>query len=179
MRSSGVSGLGKSPSGWSLYPPIDGAFIVDARSSITVDCRRSSSSSSAISISLRRRKELVDEVVEPDAVCKEQAAESALSLSSFATLIEKTVSCGENRSVTALKCTVTRAVDGPCQLPRRRISSSVSRKTRTLNQPRAVFGNVFDHHIPSSIPEKSKQRGGLLVTGNRISDFQYPTTTPS
>jgi hypothetical protein len=117
VRSSGVSGLEESPNGDSTDPLIEDAFIVDARSSITVDCRRSSSSSSAISISLRLRSELVDEEVEPEAVCSEHAADSALSLSSFAVPIEKTVSCGENRSVTALKCTVTRAIDRTCQLP--------------------------------------------------------------
>lgn len=113
----GISRPEESPNGDSIDSWIEGAFIVNARSSITVDCRRSSSSSSAISISLRLRSELVDEEAEPDAVCNEHAADSALSLSSFAVPIEKTVSCGENRSVTALKCTVTRAIDRMRQLP--------------------------------------------------------------
>jgi len=65
--------------------------------------RSSSSASSAISINRRLCSELVDEDVEPDAVCKEQAAESVVSLSSFALVIGKIVSCGENRSVIALK----------------------------------------------------------------------------
>lgn len=50
-------------------------------------------------------------------MCKEQAAESVVSLSSFALDMEKTVSCGENRSVTALKCTATRAVVGLSKIP--------------------------------------------------------------
>jgi len=65
-------------------------------SSLTVDCRflslSPSSSSSAISISLLRRKELVDEEVDPEAACKEQAAESFVSLSSLGFDISKVVS---------------------------------------------------------------------------------------
>jgi len=76
-------------------------------SSLTIDCLflslSSSSSSSAISISRRRRNELVDEDVEPEAACKEQAADSFVSFSSFASLIEKAVSKGENRSQIELK----------------------------------------------------------------------------
>jgi hypothetical protein len=63
----------------------------------------SSSSSSAISIKRRRRKELVDDEVEPEAVCKEHAAESSWSRSSLAVEMGKTVSWGEKRSATALK----------------------------------------------------------------------------
>ena len=81
--------------------------------SLTRDCLfrslSSSSSSSAISTSRRRRNELVDDDVEPDAACREQAAESFVSLSSVASLITKAVSKGENRSQTELKWTVTRA----------------------------------------------------------------------
>lgn len=40
-----------------------------------------SSASSVISTSLRRRRELEDEVMEPEAVCREQAEESAFSVS--------------------------------------------------------------------------------------------------
>ena len=90
---------------------IEGA-LVDANSSGTVDWRLalfSSSSSSAISIKRRLRKELVDDDVEPEAVCKEHAAESCGSRSSLAAVISKIVSCGEKRSVTALKCTAERA----------------------------------------------------------------------
>lgn len=82
------------------------------RSSGTVDCRftRSSSSlSSAISIKRLLRSELVDEDVDPDAVWSEHAAERVVSRRSFGAVIENTVSCGENLSVTALKWTVTRA----------------------------------------------------------------------
>lgn len=89
-------------------------FAVGGRSSGTVDClfaRVSSSASSAISINRLRRKELVDEDVDPDAVCREHAAERVVSRSSFAVVMGNTVSWGENRSVTALKCTVTRATE--------------------------------------------------------------------
>lgn len=64
-------------------------------SSLTVDCRFrsrcSSSSSSAISINRLRRSELVDDEVEPEAACSEQAAESLASLRSFALAISKVV----------------------------------------------------------------------------------------
>lgn len=76
------------------------------------DCRLgdrwSSSSSSAISPS-RRLRELTDDAVDPDAACKEQAADSFVSLNSLAVEISKMVSYGENRSQTALKWTATRA----------------------------------------------------------------------
>jgi hypothetical protein len=72
--------------------------------------RSSSSSSSAISIKRLRRSELVEEDVEPDAACSEQAAESLVSLSSFGSAIEKVVFWGEKRSQTSSKWTVTRAV---------------------------------------------------------------------
>jgi hypothetical protein len=65
-------------------------------SSLTTDwrflSRSSSSSSSAISIKRLRRSELVEEDVEPDEVCSEQAAESLVSLSSLESAIEKVVS---------------------------------------------------------------------------------------
>jgi hypothetical protein len=48
--------------------------------------------------------------MDPDAVCKEQAAERVVSRSSFESVISNVVSCGANFSVTALKCTVTRAI---------------------------------------------------------------------
>lgn len=51
-----------------------------------------SSASSVISTSLRRRSELEEDVIEPEAVCSEQAEESALSVSSVETESEKTVS---------------------------------------------------------------------------------------
>lgn len=75
-------------------PTTDPVFEFPGRSSSTVDClfRLSSSSSSAISINRRRRKELVDELVEPEAVCKEQAAERVVSRSSLAVVIGKSVS---------------------------------------------------------------------------------------
>lgn len=68
----------------------------------------SSSSSSAIS-TRRFLRELVEEAVEPEAVCKEQAAESFVSVRALAESISKTVSYGENRSQTKLKWTATRA----------------------------------------------------------------------
>lgn len=89
---------------------VETAFAVGGRSSMTVDCLlRVSSSSSAISISLLLRSELVEDDIEPEAVCSEHAAERVESRSSLESLMENSVSKGENRSVTALKCTVTRA----------------------------------------------------------------------
>jgi hypothetical protein len=76
-------------------PETEGAFAVGGRSSGTVDClfaRLSSSASSAISISLRLRRELVEEEVDPDAVCNEQAADSVVSRSSLDEAIENSVS---------------------------------------------------------------------------------------
>lgn len=52
-------------------------------SSANIDCLLSSFSSSAISIRRRLRSELVEEEVEPDAVCKEQAADRVESFSSL------------------------------------------------------------------------------------------------
>jgi hypothetical protein len=72
----------------------DVLFAVPGRSSSTVDClfRLSSSSSSAISINRRRRKELVDELVDPEAVWREHAADRVVSRNSLAVLIGKSVS---------------------------------------------------------------------------------------
>lgn len=70
-------------------------FGIVARSSGTVDCRfarLSSSSSSVISISRRLRRELVEEEVDPEAVCNEQAAESVESFNSLEEVMEKVVS---------------------------------------------------------------------------------------
>lgn len=49
------------------------------------------------------RSELVEEDVEPDAVCKEQAADKVESLSSLDEVMGNMVSWGVNFSVTALK----------------------------------------------------------------------------
>lgn len=92
----------------------DGAML-DASSSRTVDCRFalfSSSSSSAISPKRRRRKELLEDDVDPEAVCSEHAAESSGSRSSLDEVIGKMVSVGEKRSETAVKWTEERAEDG-------------------------------------------------------------------
>jgi hypothetical protein len=51
-----------------------------------------SSASSAISISLRRRRELEEEVIEPEAVCNRHAEDSALSVRSADFAKENTVS---------------------------------------------------------------------------------------
>lgn len=135
-----------------------GAVLVLAvvgRSSGTVDClldRRSSSASSAISINRRLRSELVEEEVEPDAVWSEHAADNVLSFNSLGVVIGKTVSFGENRSVTALKCTVARALE---------ISMQAWRKESvlffTLDQPRALFWYIFNNNIPPSISQEPKQ----------------------
>lgn len=52
----------------------------------------SSSSSSAISPSLRRRIELVEDEVDPEAAWREQAADNFVSLSSLAVVMENMVS---------------------------------------------------------------------------------------
>lgn len=83
-----------------------GSLDMDASSSKTVDCLLvllSSSSCSVISISRLRRTELAEEEVDPDAVCKEQAADSVVSKRSLDEVMGKTASCGENFSLTALK----------------------------------------------------------------------------
>ena len=59
-----------------------------------------SSASSVISISLRRRRELEEEVIEPEAACNKHAEDSALSVRSVDLDNEKTVSWGENLSRT-------------------------------------------------------------------------------
>jgi hypothetical protein len=78
-------------------------------SSANIDCLLSSFSSSAISMRRRFRSELVEDDVEPDAVCSEHAADRVESLSSLDEVMGKVVSWGENFSVTALKWTVARA----------------------------------------------------------------------
>lgn len=59
-----------------------------------------SSASSVISLKRRRRRELVEEVIDPDAVWRRQADDSALSLRSEAWVMAKMVSFGVNFSVT-------------------------------------------------------------------------------
>ena len=59
-----------------------------------------SSASSAISFNRRRRRELDEEVIEPEAVCSRHAEDNALSVRSVGCATEKTVSCGENLSRT-------------------------------------------------------------------------------
>ena len=51
-----------------------------------------SSASSVISISLRRRRELEEDVIDPEAVCKRHADERALSLRSEASVRVRVVS---------------------------------------------------------------------------------------
>lgn len=62
---------------------MDGSLSVTGCSSANIDCLLSSFSSSAISMRRRLRSELVDDDVEPDAVCREHAADRAESLSSL------------------------------------------------------------------------------------------------
>lgn len=91
----GSSGGGEDGGSEGGPPDTEGVLAVEGRSSGTVDClfaRWSSSASSAISMRRRLRNELVDEDVEPDAVCREHAAERVVSLSSFDEAIGKTVS---------------------------------------------------------------------------------------
>lgn len=68
-----------------------------------------SSASSVISSSFRREDPL-EEQLDGAAVCREQAAARAASLSSSAEVIETVVSCGVNFSETAVKWTATRAI---------------------------------------------------------------------
>lgn len=59
-----------------------------------------SSASSVISLKRRRRRELDEEVIDPDAVWRRQAEDKALSLRSDAWVMAKMVSFGVNFSVT-------------------------------------------------------------------------------
>jgi hypothetical protein len=111
IASGGCSGVGE---GWAATSEeMEGNGAADGFSSCTIDCLFtlcSSSSSSAISISRRRRSELVEDDNDPEAVCNEHAADSVESFNSFATFNSKTVSWG-NFSVMAVKCTLRRAWD--------------------------------------------------------------------
>lgn len=71
MRAGGNSGCEEAVANDGCAPDTEGVFAVGGRSSGTVDCLFaliSSSASSAISMRRLRRRELVDEEVEPDAV---------------------------------------------------------------------------------------------------------------
>jgi hypothetical protein len=57
-----------------------------------------SSASSTISINRRLRRELEEDVIDPDAAWRRQADDKALSVRSVASLNSKVVSCGENLS---------------------------------------------------------------------------------
>lgn len=94
IRGARPLGGGGSSVGGAVAPEIEGVFAVGGRSSKTVDCLflLSSSASSAISIRRRLRKELVEEDVDPEAVCREHAAERDVSRSSLAFVMGKTVS---------------------------------------------------------------------------------------
>lgn len=59
-----------------------------------------SSASSVISINRRRRRELEEDVIDPDAVWRRQAEDRALSFKSEACVRGRTVSCGVNLSRT-------------------------------------------------------------------------------
>jgi hypothetical protein len=59
-----------------------------------------SSASSVISINRRRRRELEEEVIEVEAVCRRHADDNALSVRSEALVNGRTVSFGVNLSVT-------------------------------------------------------------------------------
>jgi hypothetical protein len=92
-RPVGSSGGGEDGGSEGGPPATEGALAVGGRSSGTVDCllaRWSSSASSAISMRRRLRRELVDEEVDPDAVCREHAAERVVSRSSFEVATGKT-----------------------------------------------------------------------------------------
>lgn len=69
-----------------------------------------SSASSVISFSLRRRRELEEEVIDPEAACSKHAEDNALSVSSGACERVNTLSCGENLSRIDWNWTVTLAV---------------------------------------------------------------------
>jgi hypothetical protein len=79
-------------------------------SSNTIDCLFSSSSSSAISMRRRLLNELVEELIDPEAECIEQAADNVVSRSSLGVTIENSMLFG-NRSSMAWKWTANRATD--------------------------------------------------------------------
>lgn len=68
-----------------------------------------SSASSVISINRRRRSELVEDVIDPEAVWRRQADDRALSFKSAACANGRTVSCGLNLSRTDWNWTLLRA----------------------------------------------------------------------
>jgi hypothetical protein len=68
-----------------------------------------SSASSVISINRRRRSELEEDVIDPEAVWRRQADDRALSFKSEACANGSTVSCGLNLSMTDWNWTLLRA----------------------------------------------------------------------
>lgn len=163
-------------SAFNVTGPSIGDFGVSVKSSVASSTRLSpvdfrllalcsSSSSSAISINRLRLKELVEDEVDPDAACKEHAADSLVSLSSFAEAIEKSVLYGANRSHTALKWTVTRATidrqkaksaSSPSGMGKDHNSAPQPRDKPTLDKSRTIFGKIFDDYVPASVPQKAK-----------------------
>jgi hypothetical protein len=87
----------------------------------------------------RLRSELVEDDVEPEAVWREQAADSVESLSSLDEVMGNTVSWGENFSVTALKWTVARARCAYQRIP----VSLLSKTFETHLAP--VLNNLLEH----------------------------------
>lgn len=68
-----------------------------------------SSASSTIPVSFWRRRELDEDVMEPEAACRRQAEDRAPSVNSEDAANAKMVSCGENLSATDWNWTVVRA----------------------------------------------------------------------
>ena len=117
-----------------------------------------SSASSVISISLRRRRELEEEVIEPEAVCSKQAEDRALSVRSEDLDSEKTVSWGENLSKTDWNWTVVRAKEGSQDRVSLNQGSIQGRYTahkqthkHTFDQPGRVLWDIAENHFPPAI----------------------------
>ena len=117
-----------------------------------------SSASSVISISLRRRRELEEEVIEPEAVCSKHAEDSALSVRSEDLDSEKTVSWGENLSKTDWNWTVVRAKEGSQDRVSLNQGSIQGRYTahkqthkHTFDQPGRVLWDIAENHFPPPV----------------------------
>ena len=114
--------------------------------------------------------EPLDEEVDGAAVCRVQAEVRAASLSSSGVVMERTMSCGVNFSVTVMKWTATRAGSGvsaglSCQSARqeRRWAHGCRHVGRTLEQARGAFGDVLDEHLAAAVQQQAIQWRLVLV----------------
>lgn len=83
---------------------------VDGRAGPLPSSPVTSSAASCIQLNFWWRDEPDDEELEGAAVCRVQAEARAASLSSSGVVMERTMSCGANLSVTVKKWTATRAM---------------------------------------------------------------------